>query len=73
MSKIIANIYSAGMLLLFMLVLSGICLAEEDVARMPVAVVEFDVMGDLGIPDAGAIIAEWMVSALGRTQAFDLK
>jgi len=38
-----------------------------------VAVVEFDVMGDLGIPDAGAIIAEWMVSALGRTQTFDLK
>lgn len=42
-------------------------------SRIPVAVVEFDVMGDLGIQDAGAIIAEWMVSALGRTQAFDLK
>jgi len=41
--------------------------------KLPVAVVEFDVMGELGIPDAGAIIAEWMISALGRTRSFDLK
>jgi len=40
---------------------------------MTVAVVEFDVKGDIGIKDAGAIIAEWMISAVDKTQQFNLK
>jgi formylglycine-generating enzyme required for sulfatase activity len=47
--------------------------AETDDKKMSVAVVEFDVMGDLGIKDAGAIIAEWMISSIGKTGKFDLK
>lgn len=39
-------------------------LAEE---KMRVAVVEFDEKGDLGITDAGEIIAEWMITALVKT------
>ena len=53
--------------------LLGLLVQPAEAEKMPVAVVEFDVMGELGIPDAGAIIAEWMISALGRTRAFDLK
>lgn len=41
--------------------------------NMDIAVVEFDVRGDLGIEDAGAIIAEWMISAIGRTEKYNLK
>ena len=62
-----------GILLLGLLVQPPVTAAGDCDAKMPVAVVEFDVMGELGIPDAGAIIAEWMISALGRTRAFDLK
>ncbi|TRO79689.1 formylglycine-generating enzyme family protein [Desulfuromonas acetexigens] len=62
-----------GILLLGLLVQPPVTTAGDCDAKMPVAVVEFDVMGELGIPDAGAIIAEWMISALGRTRAFDLK
>ncbi|MBN1521971.1 MAG: hypothetical protein JW928_05495 [Candidatus Aureabacteria bacterium] len=40
---------------------------------MSVAVVEFQVKGDLGIEDAGAIIAEWMISALAKTGVYELK
>lgn len=63
---------------LFLLILwSGFPLSgkagEPEPARLSVAIVEFDVMGDLGIPDAGSIIAEWMVSSIGRTEKFDLK
>lgn len=35
--------------------------------KMRVAVVEFDEKGDLGIPDAGEIVAEWMITALVKT------
>jgi formylglycine-generating enzyme required for sulfatase activity len=41
--------------------------------KMTVAVVEFDVKGDIGIKDAGAIIAEWMVGSIHKTKEFDLK
>ena len=47
--------------------------AEEANQKMNVAVVEFEVKGDLGIKDAGAIIAEWMISALDKTRQFNLK
>jgi hypothetical protein len=36
------------------------------------AVVEFAERGDLGIPDAGAIIAEWMTTSLNATGAFEV-
>jgi len=38
-----------------------------------IAVVEFDTMGNLEIPDAGRIIAEWMVTNLTKEGKFDLK
>ncbi len=62
-----------GVLLLGLLLQRPAMAAGDCDGKMPVAVVEFDVMGELGIPDAGAIIAEWMISALGRTRSFDLK
>jgi len=36
------------------------------------AVVEFAERGDLGIPEAGAIIAEWMMTSLNETGAFEV-
>jgi len=36
------------------------------------AVVEFTERGDLGIQDAGAIIAEWMTTALNKTGVFEV-
>lgn len=41
--------------------------------KMRVAVVEFDVKGNLGIEDAGAIIAEWMIGSIHKTKEYDLK
>ncbi|SMD05451.1 CsgG/HfaB family protein [Sporomusa malonica] len=41
--------------------------------KLRVGVVEFDVKGDLDIKDAGAIIAEWMITALGEEGRFELK
>lgn len=38
-----------------------------------VAVVEFQVKGDLGVKDAGSIIAEWMIGSLLKTDKFNLK
>lgn len=48
--------------------------ADEEIIekKMNVAVVEFQVKGDIGIKDAGAIIAEWMISALVETGKFSL-
>ena len=46
--------------------------AEIVTGKMTVAVVEFQVKGDIGISDAGAIIAEWMISALVDTGKFIL-
>jgi len=41
--------------------------------RMRVAVVEFDVKGDVPIRDAGSIIAEMLVTSLSKEEKFDLK
>jgi hypothetical protein len=41
--------------------------------RKNVAVVEFQTKGDVGIPDAGSIVAEWMISSLLKTGKFALK
>lgn len=41
--------------------------------KMNVAVLEFEVKGDIGIKDAGAIVAEWMINALFQSQEFDLR
>lgn len=41
--------------------------------KMNVAVLEFDTKGDLGREDAGAIVAEWLVNALHRSQVFNLR
>lgn len=37
-----------------------------------VAVVEFTEKGSAGVPDAGAIVAEWMVSSLGKLDKYQL-
>ncbi len=42
-------------------------------AKLSVAVVEFNVMGDLGTASGGAIVAEWLVSALGESDVFALR
>ncbi len=73
--------YKTIFLLLFLVFLiSLLFLRDSDAAaagagdeKMRVAVVEFDVKGDLGIKDAGAIVAEWMISSIGKTGKFDLK
>lgn len=41
--------------------------------KMRVAVFEFDVKGDLGIKDAGSIIAESLITSLTQSNAFALK
>ncbi len=46
--------------------------AETQPAKPRVAVYQFKVSGDLGIPDAGDIICEWMTGALAATGRFTL-
>ncbi|KAA6184091.1 DUF4384 domain-containing protein [Thiohalocapsa marina] len=47
--------------------------AEPAAPEKPrIAVYAFKIRGNLGIPDAGAIIAEWMISALEATNRFTL-
>ena len=46
--------------------------AETQPAKPRVAVYQFKVRGDLGIPDAGDIIGEWMMGALAATGRFTL-
>ncbi len=41
--------------------------------KINVAVLEFDVKGDLGIQDAGSIIAEWMINSVHKTNEYNLK
>lgn len=62
-----------GGALLLLVILSVQLSAAAEEGKMSVAVVEFDSMGNLGIKDAGSIVAEWMISAVGRTEKFDLK
>jgi hypothetical protein len=46
--------------------------AEIQPTKPRVAVYQFKVRGDLGIPDAGDIIGEWMIGALAATGRFTL-
>lgn len=46
--------------------------AETKPTKPRVAVYQFKVRGDLGIPDAGDIIGEWMIGALAATGRFTL-
>ena len=46
--------------------------AETQPTKPRVAVYQFKVRGDLGIPDAGDIIGEWMIGALAATGRFTL-
>jgi lipid-binding SYLF domain-containing protein len=46
---------------------------STEVKKMNVAVLEFEVKGDIGIKDAGAIVAEWMINALFESQEYDLR
>lgn len=46
--------------------------AETKPAKPRVAVYQFKVRGDLGIPDAGDSIGEWMIGALAATGRFTL-
>ena len=50
---------------------SAPCQAEEVTAKK-VAVIEFDSKGDFSIPYAGSIVAEWMISELGKLGSFTL-
>lgn len=52
---------------------SGWAAGPLPAARTSVAVVEFNVMGDLGTEGGGAIVAEWLVSALGESKVFALR
>jgi len=63
------------MLLIATLTVKSVWAAAPAVAptRMSVAVVEFNVMGDLGTEGGGAIVAEWLVSALGDSKVFALR
>jgi hypothetical protein len=47
--------------------------ASSSSAKMSIAVVEFDVKGNLGIADAGTMFAESMVSAASETREFVVK
>jgi TolB-like protein len=60
-------------LVLFTIALASVpsVLAAEQ--KMRVAVFEFDVKGDLGIKDAGSIIAESLITSLTQSNAFALK
>lgn len=40
--------------------------------KKKVAVIEFDTKGDFAIPYAGSIVAEWMISELGKLDSFTL-
>lgn len=46
-------------------------LRAED--KMRIAVVEFDVKGDVELKEAGSILAEWMVTSIAKTSLFALQ
>jgi hypothetical protein len=70
-------IFTAFVFQLFVYTLSSPSFAKAEepppAERKSVAVVEFQTKGDLGIPDAGSIVAEWMISSLLKTGKFALK
>lgn len=63
--------YIITAILIFALFSAYIGIASNE--KMNVAVLEFDVKGDLGEKDAGAIIAEWMINALYKSREYDLR
>jgi lipid-binding SYLF domain-containing protein len=68
MSKVF---HSTALIILFLLFIPLTGFAASN--KMNVAVLEFEVKGDIGIKDAGAIIAEWMINALFQSHAYDLR
>jgi hypothetical protein len=64
-------IHSIAILIVFLILLpqSG----SPAVKKMNVAVLKYEVKGDIGIKDAGAIVAEWMINALFESQEYDLR
>jgi formylglycine-generating enzyme required for sulfatase activity/TolB-like protein len=61
------------LLILFIIALAIVPSALAVDQKMRVAVFEFDVKGDLGIKDAGSIIAESLITSLTQSNAFALK
>ncbi len=59
-------------LVLFTLVAEGFA-APLKAGKLRVAVVEFDVNGDIGIKDAGKIVAEWLITDLGKRNVYRLQ
>ncbi|NTV14370.1 MAG: SUMF1/EgtB/PvdO family nonheme iron enzyme [Desulfobulbaceae bacterium] len=61
------------LLLFFVTLVASPGWSAEPPAHLSVAVMEFNVMGDLGTEGGGAIVAEWLVSALGESKVFALR
>lgn len=54
--------------------LSLVCAsASFSAEKLRVAVVEFEVRGEVELKEAGAIIAEWMINSVAKTSKFDLQ
>ena len=64
----------AGILFLC-LILTGVVSTDtaSGKAKLKVATVKFEVQGKIDIPDAGAIVANWLTAALVQTDKFDVK
>ena len=60
-------------LLIAVFMSSGVLFAKGENKKLRVGVVEFEVAGDLGIRDAGKIIAEWLISSLGKLGVYNLQ
>lgn len=60
-----------ALLMLSALLTTSPCPAAEP-GRLSVAVVEFNVIGNMGTEGSGAIVAEWLVGALGKSNFYAL-
>lgn len=67
--KIAKRFLTAISFMFFVAFSQGQCQAEE----LSVAVVEFDVKGEFEVRDAGAMIAEMLITSLGNHNTFSLK
>lgn len=47
--------------------------AGYEQTRLRVAIIEFEIKGDIDIRDAGTMVAEMLITELGKTKEFDLK
>ncbi len=70
--KIRPNALQLILLMLSVVLTASPCRAG-DADRLSVAVVEFNVIGNLGAEGGGAKIAEWLVSALGEGNFYSLR